>query len=317
MTYTYPKTHLAAALLGAVALLPLAALGDSVESNTHADSRTTVQVHTSGSSSYAATKVYVNGEKIVDSVTSGSDGEGNQGSMILDLRGNLDASSIHDAVEARVRLLEKLEDRITHMKRLSDSQKEALSAELSVQAHAFTEAMAKLKDGESTKSIIADVKAMHPEYRHLLLTLPKAALTAASGRVMTIAAQMEDFGEKLDARIDAAEDAGADVSAAEDAYADYTANIESARAHAQAALDILADLADDGAEGGAGSSASNSAESRAANFEALQEAHAELRAARADLMEARADMAVIMRAVAKGNGEGHVDATIHAQAEAS
>lgn len=196
-----------------------------------------------------------------------------------------------NAVDMRVSLLQKLEDRINAMKRLTSDEKSSISAEITAQISALTDLKTKIGSDTSTTTLIADLKTIRPDYRTYILVLPRTAIIAASDRVMTIVDQMTTVGTKLEARITDAKNAGADVSAAESAYTDYQAKIADAKVQAQAASDLVINLKVD----------SGDASAQAANTTALKSARTKLQAAHADLVAARKDMATIIAAV-KGKG---------------
>lgn len=195
------------------------------------------------------------------------------------------------ALDHRVSMLQKFEDRIGAMKRLSADEKNSLSAEISAQITALGDLKAKLGTDTSTSTLMADIKSIRPDYRTFLLVLPKAALTAAADRVMTISTNMETIGAKLDARISEAQTAGHDVTASHAAYADYTSKVADAKVQAQAVLTLVADLKVDGGD----------AATLSANTAALKSARTKLQAARADLVAARKDITTILQQL-KGYG---------------
>lgn len=202
-----------------------------------------------------------------------------------------------DPAKIQVKGAEKIDERIARMKaqiarvndmeRLSDEQKAAITADLTAQIAALTELKGKIANETSTTTLKELTQSITKSYRVYAVTMPKAAITAAADRIMTVVGQMESFSTKLSARIDAAKAAGTDVAAAETAYADFTAKVADAKLQAQAAANLVAGLQADNGDTAV----------QASNAETLKSAKAKIDAAQADLKAARADIGTILKAV--------------------
>ncbi len=196
-----------------------------------------------------------------------------------------------EKIDERIKRMQEQLARISKMERLSDEQKASISAEINAQITALTELKAKIATETSTTTLKELTQSITKSYRVYAVTMPKAAITAAADRIMTVVAQMESLSTKLSARIDAAKTAGTEVTAAETAYADFTAKIADAKVQAQAAASAVAGLSADNGDTAV----------QASNAEALKAAKAKIDAAQEDLKAARKDVDTILKAV-KGTG---------------
>lgn len=205
----------------------------------------------------------------------------------------------HDdlAIDARINKLTALIARLGDAQRLSPEAKTTITATLNAQIDALKALKAKIAAGDTT-TLKDDSQSITKSFRIYALVLPKAAITAAADRIMTISGQMEAFSAKITARIDAAATAGADVSVARTASADFSAKIADAKVQAQAAIALVANLSVD--EGDKTKLEANTA--------ALKEAKTKIDAAQADLKAARKDIGVIMGSI-KGKGEVKTEAS--------
>ncbi len=203
-----------------------------------------------------------------------------------------------EKIDERIARLKEQLTRISAMVRLSDDQKASISAEINAQITALTELKTKIASETSTTTLKELTQSITKSYRVYAVTMPKAAITAAADRIMTVVAQMESLSTKISARIEAAKTAGVDVSAAETAYADFTAKIADAKTQAQAAASAVAGLSADNGD----------VNIQASNTEALKAAKTKIDAAQTDLKAARKDVDTILKAI-KGKGEVKAEAS--------
>lgn len=279
----HTKTLATLALTGAVTLSPMLALAD-VNANVTANASTSgnsldLGMHASTSADRKQDREQKWEEKQHDRIVKEQD----RGDHLID---------------KRINTLQKLEERINDMKRLTADQKSSIIADLNAQISALTSLRTKLAGDTSTTTLRADLKTIAPDYRVYILVLPRTEIVIAADRVMNIADEMSTDGAKLQARITAAQNAGVNVSAAQAAYADYNAKVADAKVQAQAAIDLVLKLNPDNGDKMV----------MAANTAALKSARTKLQAARTDLRNARHDMSKIMRTVRK-HSEGHENVT--------
>lgn len=200
-------------------------------------------------------------------------------------------------IDARIKNLQAQITRIGKMERLSDAQKTSITAELQAQITSLTDLKAKIGTETASTTLKDYLHSITQAYRVYAVTMPKAAIIAASDRIMTVVAQMETFGTKVSARIETAATAGVDVTSARAAYTDFTAKIADAKVQAQAAATLVASLSADNGD----------TATQASNATAIKAARADLETAHADLKAARKDIDTILKAV-KGTGEVKVKA---------
>lgn len=194
-------------------------------------------------------------------------------------------------IDGRITRLNAQITRIGTMERLSAEQKASITAELNAQVTALTTLKATIAAETDIAAVKEDLKSITKAYRVYAVTMPKAAITAASDRIMHIVAQMEGFSAKLSARVTTA--GSAEASAA---LSDFNLKVADAKVQAQAAASLVAGLSAD--NGDATIAASNTA--------ALKSAKAKIDAAQADLKAARNDIGTILKAI-KGKGEVKVE----------
>lgn len=202
------------------------------------------------------------------------------------------------SIDARIANLTRMLARIDATERLSSDIKESMTAAINAQIDALKNAKAEI-DAQGTTTVKDEMNSTNHSFRAYALILPKAAITAAADRVMTVASQMEALSVKIDARIDAATDA--DVSAARTALADFDAKVADAKVQAQAAVHLVADIT---------ISKEDDKATFDANVTAFKEAKAKIDAAHADLKVARADIGTILKNI---KGKGEVKASASAQ----
>ena len=154
-------------------------------------------------------------------------------------------------IDGRIARLNAQIKRVGEMDRLSAEQKASIAAELSAQVTNLTALKVKIAVETDIAMVREHMKSVTKAYRVYLVTMPKAAITAAADRIMNVAAQMETFSAKLSARITAA--ASVEVKAA---LADMNAKIADAKVQAQAGEALVPNLqADNGDTANAASKA--------------------------------------------------------------
>ncbi len=199
-------------------------------------------------------------------------------------------------VDRRSENLRKLMSRVEGMARISTEDRANLSTSLQSQIDALTALKAKI-DSDDATTLKADIESITKSYRVYALVIPKAAVTAAADRVLTVAGQLELLSAKLAARITAAAATGADVSKLQSTLADYDAKVADAKVQATAAASAVAALSPDNGDQA----------TLKANMAAMKDSRSKIQAAQKDVVAARKDAELI----AKGLRQ------IHASGEAS
>ncbi|KND50414.1 MAG: hypothetical protein AB202_02045 [Parcubacteria bacterium C7867-007] len=214
------------------------------------------------------------------------------------------AAAADTGIDARIQKLNDVLIRLDKTERLSDSARASIKAAVTGQIQSLKDVKVKIETN-STSTVKERMNTANQPFRAAGLILPKAAITAAADRIMTIAGQMEVFSAKIEARIDAASAAGTDVSAARTALANFDAKVASAKVNAQAAAKLVATV-----------SADKEADEATfkANVAALREAKLKIDAAQADLKAARTEIGNLLKSI-KGKGEVRADASVKASAQ--
>jgi len=211
-------------------------------------------------------------------------------------------SRADEEILRRINALQKLDDRMSGMQRLSGDEMSRLSDSIKAQIQAMTNLQAKITtdaDDNATSAMKIDIKSIADSYRIFMLVMPQAAITAAADRVMSIASAMSDLAAKFQTRIATAQSAGADVSTAVTALADFNAKVADANVQAQAAISEVSTLTPD----------SGDQAKLQTNLAALKDARAKVVAAQKDLNTARDDAKAIIKVFASAKVNVHATTT--------
>ncbi len=187
-----------------------------------------------------------------------------------------------EKIDERIEKLQEQIARIAKMERLSDSQKASITAELNAQIVALTSLKASIGTETDPAKLKELTQSITKAYRVYAVTMPKAAITAASDRIMKVVAQMEAFTVKLEARISTSTSTEATA-----ALIDFKAKVADAKVQAQAGASLVANLSAD--NGDATVAASNTA--------ALKSAKEKIDLAQKDLKDARKDIGIMLKSV--------------------
>ena len=192
----------------------------------------------------------------------------------------------------RIDALNALSTRVGAMARLSLAEQSNISAAIQSQITALNALQAKITvdaTANSMTSLKTDVQSIISSYRIFALIIPQGTIIATAGRVATIVGIMNDLSTKFSARISAGQSAGENVTAATAALADFNTKVSDATTQAQAAASEVAALTPD----------NGTATVMASNIATLKDARSKLVAAQHDLIAARADADVIVKALVK------------------
>lgn len=190
-------------------------------------------------------------------------------------------------IERRISSLNKLAARISGMKKVSDAEKSAISAEVTAEISELSSLKAKIDADKDIETLRADVRSITASYRIYALVIPQGTILAAADRLHTVIDSMSTTGAKVQARITEAQTAGKDVAAMQSAYADFTAKLADAKVQADAAISLVSSLTPD-----------NGDQAKfQANHAALLDARAKIRAGQQDLVAARKDLKTIVQAL--------------------
>lgn len=192
-------------------------------------------------------------------------------------------------IDKRIEALKAMIERIDGMKQLSDEDKNALKEELSRQIDALMSVKDSVVSDVSTTTLKADIGSITKSFRTFALTVPKSTITAAAGRIDTLANDMSVIGGKVQLLIDTAANAGTDVAALRSKFTEFEGLLDKARSEAAAARSTVADLAPDNGDETIYKS----------NIQALKTAQDHIQAAQKDLKDARNALSSIRKGLPK------------------
>jgi hypothetical protein len=212
-------------------------------------------------------------------------------------------------ITRRITALNALNTRVNAMVRVSADEKASLASTIQSQITLMNNLQAQIATdvtANTTTSLKADVQSITQSYRIFALIIPQGAIVAASDRVQTIASMMTTLSGKLQTRITAAQSAGVDMTTSVSALADMNAKVADANTQAQAAVTETASLQPD--NGNATIMASNTA--------ALKDARTKIQASQQDLITARQDAGVIVKALIAANVSANASTSVSASGTA-
>lgn len=133
-------------------------------------------------------------------------------------------------VDRRLSNLAGASERITAAKRLSDTDKAALTKQIQDEVTGLTALKAKLAAETAIAGARADVASVVTDYRVYALMLPKARLVAATDAADVAITNLKDLSAKLTTRLSAAKSNGKDTVALETKVAEINAALSEAAA---------------------------------------------------------------------------------------
>jgi hypothetical protein len=265
------KINVAVAIIGTGAMLALGTFSAFAEVNSGIGL---------GANAAASGSVNAGGLQVQIGANADSDVKVNSGTIV----------KADTEIENRIGALNGLEGRINAMQKLSSDEKSNLSSLVQAQISAMTNLESQIKtdnDDHNTSSLRADIQSITKGFRIYALVLPQGQIAAASDRVMTITGAMGSLAATLQTRISAAQAEGANMSSSVSALADLNAKIADANIQAQAATNETASLKPD----------NGSSTVMNANTAILKDARTKIQAAQKDLIAARADAMLIVKAI--------------------
>lgn len=160
------------------------------------------------------------------------------------------AGTLQDRAEAeisrRITSLEKLITRINSFKRLSESQKTALTTQVQTEIDALKALQEKISTTTDASALKTEVKTIITSHRIYAFFMPKIAVLSTAERILTVTEQMEVVSGKLETRIAEAETAGQDVSEWEASLSQMDAKIADAQKQSEDVIALVIPLTVDG-----------------------------------------------------------------------
>jgi len=214
--------------------------------------------------------------------------EARDGQSRTEKSANKAVEKVGERIDHQIEKIQEQLARLAKVERLSDEQKAKISAELTAQIDRLTAFKSSAATETDPTVLKEQAKALAKEFKAHTVSLPRAAITSAADRMMTVVGQMEAFSVKLHARVDSASSAEASAS-----LSAFDAKVADAKVQAQAVASLVAGLSAD----------STDEATMKANADALKSAKEKLDAGRADLKAAREDIGNLLK-VLKGLGAG-------------
>ncbi|MFA6552005.1 MAG: hypothetical protein WCT19_00720 [Candidatus Paceibacterota bacterium] len=178
----------------------------------------------------------------------------------------------------RIDTLNKLIERVNNIKKIADTDKGAISANIQSEIASMNTLKAKI-DGNTTdvEALGSDVKSITSSYRIFALVIPQGHIMASVDSINTVADKLAVIATKLQTRLAEGTTAGKDMSKLEAKLADMNTKIADVRTQGQAARDIIAPLVPDEGD----------KTKMEANKTALTTARKDIKTAETDLKSAR------------------------------
>lgn len=148
------------------------------------------------------------------------------------------------AIDRRIQDLQSLQTRINAMKRISETTKTSIAANITTEISRLTVLRSKI-NSETGDALKADAKTIGGSYRIYMMVIPQTRILAAADRAQAVADMMSELAVKLEARIVAAEATGAVMTNERAALADMKLKITDAKIQAKAASDLVSGLVPD------------------------------------------------------------------------
>lgn len=192
----------------------------------------------------------------------------------------------NEEINRRITSLTKLINKISEIKRLTESQKASLTSSLQAEIDSLKLLNTKIQSDTDIATLRKDVKSIVDSYRIYLLVMPQTQIIIAADKLLNTADILTQFAAKLQTRISETKNAGKDTTVLEATLADMMAKIADAKTQANNAINEVSTLQPTGYP---------------ENKTSLQDARTMLQAALKDLIIARQDAQKIVVALRKPN----------------
>lgn len=149
-------------------------------------------------------------------------------------------------IDRRIESLSALIKRISEFKKLSASQKSALTTQVQAEITKLTTLKADIAAETDLEELKELTQSIVDSYRIYALFMPKIQILGTADRLQTTADQMSTQATQLEVKINEQETAGQDVAAAESLLADMKAKIADAKTQAQNAITTVTPLTPEG-----------------------------------------------------------------------
>ncbi len=195
-------------------------------------------------------------------------------------------------LDNRIDGLNKLKERVSQMKNLSDADQTSITTIVNNVINDLTSLRTSIDNATSTEATKALRESITKKYRVYALVMPQINIIAAADRMTTSVSMMNIVAAKIETRINLAttsELSSANISLASKTLVDLKSKLAKAQAEAQEAVTLVSSLnADDGDKAVADS-----------NQKALKDARAKIKSAQSNLVGAKKDAESIVKILGK------------------
>lgn len=152
-------------------------------------------------------------------------------------------------INRRIESMKKLLIRINEFKKLSATDKAALSTQVQGQIDALNTLLAKIKADTDSTTLKTDVQSIVTDYKIYALFMPKIQIMGAADRLLTTADEMSSHAAILETKINEKQTAGQNVTDLQTLLTDMKAKIADAKTQGQSSLNTVTPLTPDGFPG--------------------------------------------------------------------
>lgn len=188
-------------------------------------------------------------------------------------------------ISRRIDSLNKLAERITAMKKVFDSDKTVILANVTTEIGKLNALKAKIDADTDLATLKTDIKSITDSYRIYALVIPQGQIMASVDSINTVADSLSVIATKLQTRITEADGAGKDTTKLKASLVDLNAKIVEAKTLASDARNLIAPLVPDNGDKTV----------QDANKTALDGARKKIKAAEFSLKTARKDADSILK----------------------
>ena len=195
-------------------------------------------------------------------------------------------------LDNRIDSLNKLKERVSQMKNLSDADQASITTIVNNVINDLTTLRTSIENATSSDSAKALRESITKKYRVYALVMPQINIIAAADRMTTSVSMMNVVSAKLETRINSAttsELSSANITLASKTLVELKSKLAKAQSEAQEAVTMVASLnPDDGDKTVADS-----------NMKALKDARAKIKSAQSNLVGAKKDAESIVKILGK------------------
>lgn len=147
-----------------------------------------------------------------------------------------------EEIERRIVSLNKVRERISKIKRLTDARRAELVSSIQVEISNLTALNSKIQSETDIEVLRVDVKSIITSYRIYLLYLPMTRIIVAGDELLNTANKLSDLATKLTRIVEEAKSQGENTASLEALLVDMKAKITNVNLQANNAINLVAPL---------------------------------------------------------------------------